>query len=186
MDTRETVLVMAGSTRTGSLNQALARQVAAALGAMGGTVDLVDLADHPMPLYDGDLELREGVPISARRLAGHVVAADTVVIVSPEYNGAFTPLLKNTVDWLTRVDSSILAHARVLLASASPGRGGGATGLQLLRTWLSSMGLEVAAETLSIGRARLGEAGGIEPMADHALRSFVAQVATPGARGRCA
>lgn len=176
-DTTPRVLVMAGSVRTGSLNQSLARRVTSELQDRGHDVDLVDLAAFPMPLYDGDLEDRQGVPPSTRRLARRVAAADVVVLVSPEYNGAFTPLLKNTVDWLTRVDSSILAHARVLLASASPGGGGGARGLQLVRTWLTSMGVEVAPQPLPIARAGLDRDGQVGPIDDEALSSFVAQAA---------
>ena len=66
------------------------------------------------------------------------------MLVSPEYNGTFTPPLKNTVDWVTRIDASAFAHLRVLVASASPGRGGGANGVPMVRTWLSNMGIDTA------------------------------------------
>ena len=166
-------LVMAASTRTGSVNQALARRIADRLD-IGAPVEIVDLRHYPLPLYDGDLEDRDGVPAAAAALAGEM-AADVLVLVSPEYNGTFTPLLKNTVDWVTRIDASAFAHLRVLLASASPGRGGGANGVAMVRTWLSNMGIDTAERTLSVGGASVGPDGELVGI-DHAeLTRFVSQ-----------
>ena len=171
------VLVMAVSTRTGSVNQALARHIVARID-IGAPVEIVDLRDYPLPLYDGDLEARDGVPAAAAALAGEMAAADVLVLVSPEYNGTFTPLLKNTVDWVTRIDASAFAHLRVLLASASPGRGGGANGVAMIRTWLSNMGIDTAERTLSIGDASVGPDGELVGI-DHAeLTRFVSQATT--------
>jgi NAD(P)H-dependent FMN reductase len=168
------VLVMAASTRTGSINQALARRIADRLD-IGAPVEIVDLRKFPLPLYDGDLEARDGVPAAAAALAGEMAAADVLVLVSPEYNGTFTPLLKNTVDWVTRIDASALAHLRVLLASASPGRGGGANGVAMVRTWLSNMGIDTAERTLSVGEVSVGPDGELVDI-DHAeLARFVSQ-----------
>ncbi len=170
-------LVMAASTRTGSVNQALARQIAKRLDN-GSPVEIVDLDDYPLPLYDGDLEERDGIPAAAAGLAGEMAAADVLVLVSPEYNGTFTPLLKNTVDWVTRIDASALAHLRVLVASASPGRGGGANGVDMVRTWLSNMGIETAERTLSVSEASVGPDGELAGI-DHAeLTRFVSQATT--------
>ena len=168
------VLVMAASTRTGSVNQALARHIAAWLDT-SAPVEIVDLRHYPLPLYDGDLEARDGVPAAAAALAREMAAADVLVLVSPEYNGTFTPLLKNTVDWVTRIDASALAHLRVLVASASPGRGGGANGVAMVRTWLSNMGIDTAEHTLSIGGVSVGPDGELVDI-DHAeLGRFVSQ-----------
>lgn len=170
-------LVMAASTRTGSVNQALARHIADRLDN-GSPVEIVDLNDYPLPLYDGDLEERDGIPAAAAGLAGEMAAADVLVLVSPEYNGTFTPLLKNTVDWVTRIDASAFAHLRVLVASASPGRGGGANGVAMIRTWLSNMGIDTAERTLSIGGASVGPDGELVDI-DHAeLTRFVDQATT--------
>jgi chromate reductase len=168
------VLVMAASTRTGSVNQALARHIADRFD-VGAPVEIVDLRQYRLPLYDGDLEARDGVPAAAAALAGEMSSADVLVLVSPEYNGTFTPLLKNTVDWVTRIDASALAHLRVLVASASPGRGGGANGVAMIRTWLSNMGIDTAERTLSIGDASVGPGGELVGI-DHAeLTRFVGQ-----------
>ena len=169
------VLVMAASARTGSVNQALARHIAARLDTTA-RVEIVDLRNFTLPLYDADLEARGGVPAAAAALAGQLAAAEVLVLVSPEYNGTFTPLLKNTVDWVTRIDASALAHLRVLVASASPGRGGGANGVDMVRTWLSNMGIDTADRTLSVGGASVGPDGELVGI-DHAeLTRFVSQV----------
>jgi NAD(P)H-dependent FMN reductase len=168
------ILVMAASTRTGSVNQALARHIAARLD-LASPVEIVDLRDHPLPLYDGDLEARDGIPAAAAALAGEIASADVLVLVSPEYNGTFTPLLKNTVDWVTRIDASAFAHLRVLVASASPGRGGGANGVAMIRTWLSNMGIDTAERTLSVGHAPVGPDGDLVDIDHVELTRFVRQ-----------
>ena len=168
------VLVMAASTRTGSVNQALARRILARF-ATEAPAALVDLRDYPLPLYDADLELRDGVPAAAEALAGEMASADVLVLVSPEYNGTFTPLLKNTVDWVTRVDPSAFAHLRVLVASASPGRGGGANGIAMVRTWLSNMGIATAERTLSVGEASVGPDGELMDIDHTELTRFASQ-----------
>jgi NAD(P)H-dependent FMN reductase len=168
------VLIMAASTRTASINHALARHIATRLDTTA-PVEIVDLRNYSLPLYDGDLEAREGVPAAAAALAGEMASAEALVLVSPEYNGTFTPLLKNTVDWVSRVDASAFAHLRVLVASASPGRGGGANGVAMVRTWLSNMGIDTADRTLSVSEASLGPNGDLVGL-DHAeLTRFVNQ-----------
>ena len=171
----ERILVMSASVRTGSLNQTLARTIAAELRSHGEHVGVVDLADYPMPLYDGDLEARDGVPATAGALAERFGDAETLVIVSPEYNGAFPPLLKNTVDWVTRIDSKVLAHLEVLLASASPGGGGGSRGLAMIRLWMSNIGVAVADTSLSVGSAALADDGSVSGIDPHALAGFAGQ-----------
>ena len=169
------VLVIAASTRTQSVNRALAQHVHDSLADQGTPAGLVDLGDYEMPLYHADLEVSAGVPDTTRALAARVAAAEVLVIVSPEYNGAFTPLLKNTIDWLTRIDSRILAHVTVLLASASPGRGGGANGLAMVAHWMANMGVQVADTTLSVGGAEIGPDSTLSSFDAEALADFATQ-----------
>ncbi len=179
--TNHRVLVMAASTRSGSINQALGCSIVEKLQQAGEGVGLIDLSEYPMPLYDADLEAAEGIPDSARTLASRIRAAEVLVIVTPEYNGAFTPLLKNTIDWLTRTDPRILAHLRVLLASASPGRGGGAKAVAMVRPWMQNIGVTVAERSLSTGRAELGGNGRLVDLDDVAVADFVRQATRSGA-----
>ena len=123
------ILVFAGSARNNSINKQLAQIAAATADELGAEGIFVDLADYEMPLYDGDLEL-DGIPEAAHRFAEVAAEADGIVIVSPEYNGAYSPLLKNTIDWATRVDRRLFAKPTGLI-SGSPGRMGGQRGLAI-------------------------------------------------------
>lgn len=149
--------VMATSIRRDSINAALARLIARSLERRGESVDLIDLAEYDLPMYHGDLEAADGVPAKARELAARLNDVESLVIVSPEYNGSFPALLKNTVDWLTRADRGVIGHLHIHLASASPGGRGGVRGLAATRAWLESMRATVSDRQLSVPNASLDE-----------------------------
>lgn len=132
------ILLFAGSLRTGSFNRKLADLAEAALSEAGARVDHITLRDYSLPIYDADLEAEEGVPAPAQELHRKFRTSHGVMIVSPEYNAGTPPLLKNTIDWISRVrDHGGMAAAFEVpvfgLASASPGRFGGYRGLMALR-----------------------------------------------------
>ena len=152
------ILVFAGSARAGSLNKKLARVAAAAVRAAGAEATFIDLADYPMPLYDGDLEAREGVPAGARKLKDLFIAHHGLLIVSPENNASVSALLKNTLDWISRQDGSesglVPYQGKVAaLAGASPGALGGLRGLTHLRAILQTLTVLVLSEQVALGRA---------------------------------
>jgi len=152
------ILVFAGSARTGSLNKKLAGAAAEALRSAGAGVTLIDLADYPMPLYDGDLEAREGVPPSARKLKDLFIAHQGLLIASPENNASVSALLKNALDWISRQDGSesglVPYQDKVAaLAGASPGALGGLRGLTHLRAILQTLNVLVLSEQFALGRA---------------------------------
>jgi chromate reductase len=97
------ILVFAGSIRTGALSGKLATLAARDLAAAGAEVTQISLGDYPLPIYDGDDETRSGVPSNARNLKRMMAEHQGVFIASPEYNASVTPLLKNTIDWISRV-----------------------------------------------------------------------------------
>jgi NAD(P)H-dependent FMN reductase len=97
------ILVFAGSIRTGSFNARLAARAAKELALSEADVSLISLADFPMPLYDGDLEAKSGPPDNAVKLKRMFMVHHGIFIASPEYNASVTPLLKNTIDWISRV-----------------------------------------------------------------------------------
>lgn len=97
------ILVFAGSIRTGSFNARLAANAARHLALMDAEVTHISLADYPMPIYDGDLEARSGQPENAIKLKQMFMAHGGIFIASPEYNASVTPLLKNALDWVSRV-----------------------------------------------------------------------------------
>lgn len=159
MSERTSTLVVAASIRRASVNAALARHIVGQLSARGEPAEFVDLADYDMPMYHGDIEFEHGVPASARALFERFSTARRLVIVTPEYNGAFPPLLKNTIDWMSRVDRRFLIEPTIHLAAASPGGLGGVRVLAILRTWMENMRGQVAEATLSVPHASLGDAG---------------------------
>jgi chromate reductase, NAD(P)H dehydrogenase (quinone) len=97
------ILVIPGSLRTGSLNARLAAAIAYQFVQAGAEVTRISLADFPLPIYDGDLQSKSGVPKNAVNLKRMIGAHHGVLIVTPEYNSSVPPLVKNTIDWVTRV-----------------------------------------------------------------------------------
>lgn len=152
------VLVFAGSAREASLNKKLARVAAKAVNDLGGEATFVDLRDFPMPIYEGDLEEREGMPPFARKLRELFVSHPAFLIVTPENNGTVPSLLKNAIDWLSRdVDgrSGLEPYkGKVIgLMSASPGAFGGVVALTHLRHSLSKLLAHVIAEQFPLPHA---------------------------------
>ncbi len=145
------ILCFAGSARKDSYNKKLIALAADAAKQQGAQTTLVDLADYPMPLYDGDLEAAEGVPENAKKLHDLVKGHDALMISSPEYNGLPTPLLKNTIDWITRVDVKVFDGKVAGLVATSPGAMAGLRGLPHLRTLLTNLNTLVVPQQLGVG-----------------------------------
>jgi NAD(P)H-dependent FMN reductase len=155
------ILVLAGSTRLASTNRLLARDAAEALRNAGLEAILADLRDYPMPLYDGDLEAASGLPPAAKTLKDLAREADGFAIASPEYNGSYSAVLKNAIDWMSRPEegegpASVFKDKPAAILSASPGSGGGRRVLKQLRELLEGIRLKVVAHQVSI--AQSGEA----------------------------
>lgn len=93
------ILGISGSLRAGSYNSALLR---AARAAAPAGVEFETATLHGIPLYDGDLEASAGIPASVTALKERIVAADGVLLVSPEYNNGIPGVFKNAIDWLSR------------------------------------------------------------------------------------
>jgi NAD(P)H-dependent FMN reductase len=138
------ILIIPGSTRTGSRNVRLAAAAAYHFVQAGADVTRISLADFPLPLYDGDLQATSGVPKHAVNLKRMMATHHGVLIVTPEYNGAIPPLLKNAIDWVSRVQDPNESRGEVFrrrpfaIAAASEGRLGGARALAALRLVLSA------------------------------------------------
>lgn len=136
------ILVFPGSNRSGSYNARLAGYMAKRLALADADVTRISLADFPLPIFDADMEKQEGTPTNAKRLKKLIEQHQGVFIASPEYNTAITPLLKNTLDWLSRPSEQGEAHSLIYkkrvfaIGSASPGQYGGMRGLIGLRTIL--------------------------------------------------
>jgi NAD(P)H-dependent FMN reductase len=96
------ILVIAGSRRKASFNGRLARLGAAAVEKAGGAATLLSLDEYPLPIYDGDVEADTGIPQAAMQLKEIFKSHSGLLIASPEYNASVAPLLKNTIDWVSR------------------------------------------------------------------------------------
>ena len=175
------ILVFAGSARAASLNKKLARVATEALQAAGAAATFIDLADHPMPLYDGDLEAREGVPANARKLKDLFIAHQGLFIVSPENNASVSALLKNTLDWISRQDgdeSGLVPYQGKVaaIAGASPGALGGLRGLTHLRAILQTLNVLVLSQQFALGRAHeaFNADGSLKDAKQHAALSALA------------
>jgi chromate reductase len=148
------ILCFAGSARRASLNKKLIRVAADAVRDVGGEVTLVDLHEFTLPVYHGDIEVESGVPAPAHQLAALVRSHAGLLISSPENNTSVPALVKNTLDWISRIKDVPVFPGKVAgLLAASPGAFGGVRGLYHLRAILNSLGVEVLAQQLVLPRA---------------------------------
>ncbi len=122
------LLGISGALRAASLNTQLIREAAR---LMPETVLLE--ADLNLPLYDGDLEDKSGIPAVVQVLADQIAAADAVLIATPEYNQSFSGVLKNALDWVGRTKGAPWRDKPVAIISAAAGRAGGARAQYALR-----------------------------------------------------
>ena len=186
------LIVFAGSARKGSWNKKLAAAAASMARDAGAEVTHLDLADYPMPIMDEDLEAAEGLPRNALRLKDLFKAHDGFLIASPEYNSSISPLLKNTIDWVSRPaegEAPLEAYRGKVAAllAASPGALGGLRGLVTVRSILGNIGVFVTPSQLAVSHAHQAFAadGSLsDARTDQSLEAVVAQLV--GAAGRLA
>jgi NAD(P)H-dependent FMN reductase len=179
------ILAFAGSTRTDSYNKRLVKIAAAGARAAGAEVTLIDLRDFPLPLFDGDLEAREGLPPNGRKLKDLFLAHHGLLIAAPEYNSSITAVLKNAIDWVSRpvpgeaplacFDGKVAG-----LMSASPGALGGLRGLVHVRAILGNIKVLVLPDQIAVSKAN--EAFNL----DGSLRDPNQQAAVEGLGGELA
>ena len=156
------ILVIPGSLRTGSHNARLAALAAKELALLDAEVTRISLEDYELPLFDADLATASGPPVAALKLRQALVAHRGVFITSPEYSASVTPLLKNAIDWVSRVRErgeptyAAFKGRAFALGSATSGGGGGIRSLMALRQILElGCGALVIPEQVSVPRAEL-------------------------------
>lgn len=145
-------ITLCGSIRRASYNEILRRYVSLRLREAGAEVDDLDLADYPLPIFNEDLEAN-GTPAAAGILARRFAEADFVFIASPEYNSGATPLIVNTIDWISRQKQGQFRHAVFGLGAVSSGKYGGVVGIGHLRDSLLKLGALVTPTLLGVGPA---------------------------------
>lgn len=152
------ILAFAGSARKDSYNHRLVLVAAEGARNAGAEVTVLELKDYPLPLFDEDLEREQGTPENATKLKQLFLEHDGLLIASPEYNSSITPLLKNTIDWVSRSaagEGPLAAYQGKVagLMAASPGALGGLRGLVHLRSILSNIGVIVLPDQSAVPRA---------------------------------
>jgi len=161
------ILVFAGSNRKGAFSGRTADAAMKELALQGAEATRLSLADYPLPIMDEDLEKEKGIPENAVKLARQIAAQDAVLICTPEYNGSVPPLLKNAIDWVSRVKSDGGRALRpypgkvVGVCSSSNGHFAGIRSANHLRAILAHIGMEVVSAQVSVPSAGDAfEAGG--------------------------
>ncbi len=154
------ILVFAGSTRVGAYSGKMADAATKELALHGAEVTRISLADYPLPIMDEDLQRERGIPENAMRLGRLFAAHDGLLIATPEYNASIPPLLKNAIDWVSRIsiDGGAPLHPYrdkvVALCSSSSGKFAGIRCLYHLRAVLMSIGAQIVTQQCSIGEAQ--------------------------------
>lgn len=162
------VLVFAGSLRKESLNRKLAALAARVAAEYGAIVDLASMRDFDVPAFDGDLEVGDGIPAGAHELRRRLTENDAFIVCAPEYNGSMSGVLKNLIDWTSRIRPQPFDGRHGLLLSASPSLGGGNRGLWILRMPFEHLGARIFPDMFSLSMAHKALVDG--DIADPALR----------------
>ena len=150
------ILGISGSLRAGSFNTALLR-TAQELAVPGVELELATL--HGVPLYDGDLEAREGLPPAVQALKARVLASDALLLATPEYNNGIPGVFKNAIDWMSRPPggTSLFKGKPVAVIGASPG---GFGTILAQSAWLPVL-RTLRTRTWFGGRLMVSRAGGV-------------------------
>jgi chromate reductase len=158
MANKPKILCFAGSLRKDSLNKKLVKIAMSGAEKAGADVTYLDLADLPMPIYDGDLENEKGIPENGKKLKELMKAHQGFLIASPEYNSSISGALKNAIDWASRPEpgeGQLEAYRGKVagIMAASPGALGGLRGLVSVRSILQNIYVMVVPEQVAIIKA---------------------------------
>jgi NAD(P)H-dependent FMN reductase len=146
------ILALSGSSRSGSLNQKLLDQVILGAHAAGAEVTSIRLTDFELPIYDADWESEHGLPNGAQALKALLDRHQGLLIATPEHNGGYTALLKNSLDWMSRPNGFPSGKLAALI-SASPGLLGGVKSQLSLQIVLTKLGVHVIPHSFALGAA---------------------------------
>lgn len=153
------LLAFHGSLRRDSLNGRLLEVAVREAERVGVSVTRLVLGELALPLYDPNLEEREGFPPGAIQLKQAMATHDGFLVASPEHNACVTAVLKNAFDWASRAlpgerRFASLAGRPAALLAASPGPLGGARSLTALRAILQELEVLAIPEQVVLPRAQ--------------------------------
>lgn len=152
------LIAFAGSLRRESFNRRLLPTLVRGAREADMEVEVIDLRDFPLPVYDGDIEAA-GMPQPVRALQTLFKASAGLLLCTPEYNGSMPALVKNTLDWISRPlddgssGTSVFQGRVAGICAASPGALGGLRSLLVTRDALSKLGYWVAPAQVAVGSA---------------------------------
>jgi NAD(P)H-dependent FMN reductase len=181
------LLVFAGSTRQQSFNRKLAAVCARMGRAAGAEVTHIELVDFDVPMYNADLEAK-GTPADVMKLKAIAYEHPAWIICSPEYNGSYTALLKNTIDWISSPvkgdpvwsDGDRSMRGKIIgIVSASNGALGGLRSLSHLAPLIHNAQCWLAPKQYAVSRAAdaFDEQGNLKlPNQEHGVQAVVEQV----------
>lgn len=141
------------STSSQSINKKLMNHAAQLTQSLGHEVDTSTLCEFDLPLYDADVNEKNGLPDAAKQFISRMHAADRMVIFSPEYNHSTPGTLKNLIDWVSREKPMPWKDQIIALMSASPALAGGSHGLWATRVPLECCGAFVFPKMFSLPNA---------------------------------
>ena len=172
MAQRYDVVAICGSLRKGSYN----RMILNTLPELAP--DGMTIRESPpigaIPLYDFDLQQTGGFPDSVTAFAGAIGAADGVIIISPEYNYSVPGVLKNAIDWVSRLPNQPFANKPVALQSAAGGMLGGARAqyhMRQIMVFLDALVFNRPEVLVSFAKSKVDEARGV--VADEPTREVI-------------
>ena len=123
------IIAFTGSNNPNSINEKLVQSIIKKFPDQN--IEFIDLKKFNVPIYNQEIE-QNGIPKPIKKLFQLFTESDAFIIASPEHNGLPSAFLKNTIDWLSRIDQRFFGEKPVLLLSTSPGPTGGKTHLQIL------------------------------------------------------
>lgn len=147
------ILVFSASLSKDSLNKKLAKIAADIIEENGGEVEFETMESFDTPSFNQDLEAEGFYPQGATNLKERLLASDGFIIASPDYNGSISGVLKNTIDWVSRLRPQPFKGHQAMLISASPAVAGGNPGLWATRMPLEKLGTKVYPDMFSLAVA---------------------------------
>ncbi|HEY0657071.1 MAG TPA: NAD(P)H-dependent oxidoreductase [Pyrinomonadaceae bacterium] len=172
------ILAVAGSLREHSYNKRVLRTAVEGAKNAGGEVAFIDLRDYPLPIYDADIQEKEGFPENAVQLQKLLLEHDGLLIASPEYNASLPAALKNFIDWTSRANGEIklgqcFKGKVAAIMTASPGTFGGIRCLSHLRDILTILLVNTLPTEIAVGKAHEMFDGDGAEMTDEKMRKIL-------------
>ena len=172
------ILAFAGSLRERSYNRRVLKVAAEGARRSGSQVDIVDLRDYPVPIFDSDFIEANGFDPMALKFQELVCSYDGLLIATPEYNGSIPGGMKNMIDWASRKSdkyamNEVFKNKCAAMITASPGSFGGIRCLAHLRGVLSIMGVNVLPSEIAVPFVAQKFDGDSDEMTDAATRNLL-------------